>query len=204
LQAQNCWISSNLWAMKSVSLILKTLHGLSTRKSTFTLRTLSGKSFKKRKCMSWKWAHTPPKWNKDFQELKPNSECPIHGGHPWSKYLTTQMATALSHEGQMAINHCPMEVKDKADEDILTLAKAISTHCHCHSHISISMQERSTSTENKCIHSMMKMALCWVLCCHFKQVADPITYISSLPFVEAYCKVGSATLHYLQRYHYRC
>jgi hypothetical protein len=43
---------------------------------------------------------------------------------------------------------------------------------------------------------MMKMALHWVLHCHFKQVADPIIYISALLLlVEADYKVGSATQH---------
>jgi hypothetical protein len=45
--------------------------------------------------------------------------------------------------------------------------------------------------------SMMEMALCQMHHHHFRQVADPITYISALLLDEAYCKVGSATLHYL-------
>jgi hypothetical protein len=44
----------------------------------------------------------------------------IHG----ISVLTTQMATALSHEGKMAIDHL-LEVKDEAVEDALTLAEAM-------------------------------------------------------------------------------
>jgi hypothetical protein len=44
------------------------------------------------------------------------------------------------------------------------------------------------------------MALWRVLHRHFKQVADPISYIGSLLLVAVYCKAESATLHYFCRY----
>jgi hypothetical protein len=61
------------------------------------------------------------------------------------------------------------------------------------------LQSLSTLTAEKKSQPMMKMVLHWVLHYHFKQVADPITYISALLLVEVYCKAGSATLQHMLR-----
>jgi hypothetical protein len=42
-------------------------------------------TFKKRKYDKGKKTNVPYKKNKESPSLKPDSECPIHGGHPWNK-----------------------------------------------------------------------------------------------------------------------
>jgi hypothetical protein len=56
------------------------------KKKPFQQKDDSGAgSFKKRKFEKGKNKNTPYKKVKETNGLKPDSECPIHGGHPWNK-----------------------------------------------------------------------------------------------------------------------
>ena len=70
---------------KSFADTQESTRAVSEKKKPFPTKDSRGDSFKKRKYANEKRANAPYKRNKENDGLKPDSECPIHGGHPWNK-----------------------------------------------------------------------------------------------------------------------